>query len=716
MKKGILPGILLGPSFHLGYLIYIFGRNILSLATYAEMSLAMPISFLILLATILLLPLRQLHKRSAHLALFLIAIAYIIVAIGMPFIPGIFNIGRLVVMTPWLVQLSTSVIWVFLSYVGVICYGCTAICLLITELKPELNPMTDPKAKNAIQREQKHHRVRYRGTLAFFITIVVAAMLITGNSMWYRQTYTLRYDPAIDMAIEYWIGADEQSVNALFPMSNSTPIAIGSEVIIDLTNIITEQDPLYAAKFLVDNTTDVYFGYNSWYSVTGDFSALLLQNISNSLALRLIDAYNDGSVLNLTCIGYRESKLEALQATHATIVLAGGLGAYVPRTYANNHPEFNATCWLYSKWGMKIQAPHGCGIGFLLDYEMLRDELLDWQDTRINGPDYYRQVIEGAMYNVEKIDIGTRRPLIEAYVREHLGMNTTYEKGYFGEWYWAFNALLEAQYFEQLAKWNELIDGLYNNITWPNGTVDESIRFKLINCGIPENLIDYFDNDPDYACYYNNLGYGTHWAVDGYMFYRSSDEPYWTYGYLKLLANKPKIVPHEERLVLLGCMHTNPYRYDFSIEKGSRFRHPGGEWTTDVNDDGLSNGFDVLMLDIMMCGAEGIRRVNLWPGPGPRSTCCDYREYSRDLIRDGDFHIEMASVLNQTWDIQFQFAPGSEHFWDKELVDITMDLLRPKGLIILALTGGIFAVLLAMQIKYLKKLEVIEKNKSKPPN
>jgi hypothetical protein len=244
------------------------------------------------------------------------------------------------------------------------------------------------------------------------------------------------------------------------------------------------------------------------------------------------------------------------------------------------------------------------------------------------------------------------------------------------------------------------------------GTHEASLRFKLVNCGMDYNMQDYVDADPDFAMFAHNLGYGTHFAVDGYMAYRGQDEPYWTYGFVKLLSQKQAVVPHEERLIVLGCLNSNPYTFSSVLDPGSQFLLDGEtSWTRDVNGDGLANGFDALMLDIMMCGASGIPRVNLWPGGGPRSTCCDYRQIPT-MVPDGkDFFIEMASVLNKTMDIQFRFLPNSEHFWDKILVDITMDLMRPKGLVLIPIAAGLFFLFAMIYAKNLVKLDEIAKNK-----
>jgi hypothetical protein len=698
-------GMILGPSMHLGYLTYIFGSNIQSIAQYAEMSLALPISFLLMLFAILALPLLQLHRRSARLSIIIWGTVYIAIASAMPWLGDIFTIARMLIMTPWLLEFEVSPIWTVISLLLIFAYGISITAVCLYELKGTSRLTLFEKAKKFGLKS----KLRHRGTLTFLAALIISGVLITGNQIWFRYTYRLQYNADIDMAIEYWIGVDEQEFNGTFTITNSTPITQGVDISISLTQLFAIDDPFYAARFLIDGDNDTYRNYQTWYYLGADFLTLYMTNLPSAMAHRMEAAANGTKPLNMRCVGYYESRLQALKQTHAVIVLAGGLGITVPHGFDQNTPEFNATCWLYYKWGIKIQAPHGCGIGFLEDYEMLSKELLEWQDTRVRGPYYYRAVIEGAMYNVEKIDKNTRTPLVESYYYNQTGRNVTGQDSDFAEWYWAQNSLTEEEYWAWINKWNLLIDGLYNNITWPNGTEDLSLRFKLINCGIQENLIDYFDGDPDYAMYYHNLGYGTHFAVDGYMFYRGDDEPYWTYGYVNLLSQKPKNVPHEEKLVLLGCMNTPPYRYDFELEKGSRFHRDGKDWTRDINGDGLANGFDVLMLDIMMCGAKEIRRVNLWPGPGPRSpSCCDYRQFPRDLMPNGDFFIEMAKVLSESCEIEFQFAPGEEHFWDKELVDILMDFRRPKGFLAYVIGIVVLAAILTKNINFLKKLEAID--------
>lgn len=720
-----------GPALHLGYLFYVLGRNIISIASYAEMSIAMPLAFLIILTAMLGLLTVQPHRRNARMGTLLMAVIYIVFAIAMPWIEFGFNITRLLVPSPWIVRPEISAVWTLIAYLGIGAYGLSVWGIIEVEWK-ERNPKTAVFSPAIVKLEGSHHKIRYKGTLVVLGSLIVGLLLITGNQMWYTHTYRLHYDAAPDMGLEYWLGVDEQEYNGVFTVVNATPIVEGADVQIPLTQLRTLPDQFFAVRFLIDNTTHIHWGYNTWYFVSHNFDTLYLTDISASLALRLQKAVNGSMPLNMTCVGYTQSRLTALQQTHAVIVLAGGLGVSVPQNYTNNTPEFNATCWLYSQYGIRIQAPHGCGIGFLQDYDMLRDELLRWQDTRVNGPSYYRTVIEGAMYDVERIDQSERFPMAEQYINQTLGWNRTIEKkNTWEEWYWGQNSLNESEYWAYINKWNTLIDWLYDNITWPNGTQDPSLRFKLINCGQQDNLLDYFDHDPDVAVFMHNLGYGTHFAVDGYMFYRGGSEPYWTYGYVNLLSMKPKVVPHEEPLVLLGCMNTDPYRYDYPLEPGSRFRVDRGavgdgsdggdggdggdrgkedDWTRDVNGDGLENGFDALVLDILMCGAKGIRRVNLWPGPGPRSpSCCDYREFPRALLPGKDFFIELAGILNRSWDLEFAFLPGNEHFWDKEILDIMMDLKHPKGLAVLGIGALFYTGFVLKNLHYIRKIQMLRK-------
>ena len=106
-----------------------------------------------------------------------------------------------------------------------------------------------------------------------------------------------------------------------------------------------------------------------------------------------------------------------------------------------------------------------------------------------------------------------------------------------------------------------MILNLQNNDTYPNGTQDPALRFKFVNCGTQDTLVDYIDGDPDQGQFTHNLGEGTDFAVDGYMLYRGPDETYWLYGFAQYLANKPApaAVTDQEKLVLLGCVGSNPY-------------------------------------------------------------------------------------------------------------------------------------------------------------
>nr|MDO8085864.1 hypothetical protein [Candidatus Sigynarchaeum springense] len=730
--------MIVGPVFHLGYLLYIFIADIIEISGYAEMSLAFPVAIITVLVVGISLLVINIRRRSARIGILILAAFSISIALLMPWTGKLFNWARLIVFSPWLVRVDTSAIWATLSITGVTLYGVSILMIVFFEARVIPNPYK----KEVVLIAERSRRVRVPGTMAFIAAVVIGALLLTGNQVWYTQTYTLHYN-ANSAGVEYWLGAQEQYFNTNFTITSpSAQIDPGSNVTIDLSPAISALDPFFATRFqldvnpamldwlLINNQrnwlmNDLYFtnptnNYTTWYYVSSDFSELHLVSVSSLLASRLEQARLGTMPLNITCTGYRQSRLKVFQATNACMVLSGGLGISVPRNFTANTPEFNATMWLYYNWGIHVQAPHGCGIGFLTDFEMLKRELLDWQDTRAKGPWYYPAVIEGAMYDVEKIEMDApvvgRRAQIKDYVEQTLGWtlnDAESDEHTFGEWYWGLNSMSESRYYWWLDQWNELIDDLYAGGTREGLQVpNASLRFKLVNCGMDYNMQDYVDGDPDYAMFAHNLGYGTHWAVDGYMAYRAEGEPYWTYGYVKLLSQKQKVVPHEERLIVLGCLNLDAYANTSVLDPGSRFRFDGSStWTRDVNGDGVANGFDALMLDIMTCGASGIKRVNLWPGGGPRSTCCDYRHIPNMVPAGKDFFIEMASVLNKSMDIQFSFLPSSEHFWDKILVDVTMDLMRPKGLVLVPIVAALFIVFALVYANNLVKLDEVATRK-----
>jgi hypothetical protein len=228
--------------------------------------------------------------------------------------------------------------------------------------------------------------------------------------------------------------------------------------------------------------------------------------------------------------------------------------------------------------------------------------------------------------------------------------------------------------------------------------------------------VDYVDGDPDEGRYDHNLGVGTHFAVDGYMLYRGAGEPYWVYGFANLLANKPKVIPNQQTLVLLGCVGTDPYSPSFTLEEGSQFqlKSGNGSWTRDINGDGKQSGYEALILDMMMCFALGIPHVNIWPGAGPLSNCCDYRQYAETLVPSNqDFFVETAKLLNESWTIQFDFLPGHEHYWDKILNDDLMNFEHAGALIFFPIAAGLISFFSIHQLRILKRREIdLNKNQS----
>ncbi|MFX0101462.1 MAG: hypothetical protein ACFFCS_17945 [Candidatus Hodarchaeota archaeon] len=750
--------LITGPLFHLSISIYLYGVDIIHIATYAEMSLALPVSLLTLLCVGFGILVVQVKKHSARLGLGVLAIVYIVMALATPAFDAEFNLIRALGLSPWMVAPEVSPIFAILAWTSIGAYILTLISIvrldgihllvplmfavpvaafislvednillgtiglvgltlafvsilprvLIKKNAPIMGQDINPFTKTFRRALRSRKKFRYTGTVTFLGAIIVGSILLTGNLLWYTQTYTLHYD-ANSVSIEYWIGADENEYNGTFQISSHVGVNVSAtdNVTIDLSPLSALPERLYATRFFINYTTnDKFWNYGTWWYLSNDQTILNLVNISSTLANRINLVRNATDYINLTCVGYYTSRIQALSDTKAVMVTTGGIGGGVPyyksANQTNDRPEFNATVHLYDNWSIGIQAQLGCGPGYLLNLWNWTNTSLhntppqgpyieQMQDTRLYGPPAYRRVIEGVMMNIEKIHGEWRMEMIENYTKDTLGWEIETEELSFYEWYWSQNTLSEAEYFGNLSQWNNFIDGLYNTVQLPNGTPDETARFRFINCGIPENLIDYWDGDPDYAMYYHNLGYGTHFATDGYMFYRGRNQPYWVYGYLKFLANKPKVVPHEEKLILLGSVGTGAYRNDFTLEEFSQFKAAGSdEWIRDINDDGNENGFEALLLDMMMTGAMGIPRINIWPGPGPRSDCCDYREWSRNLVdynESRDFFVEMRDALAQDWDIQFAKLPDDEHYWDKILVDIVMDFRRPKGLWVFAIFG-----------------------------
>ena len=115
-----------------------------------------------------------------------------------------------------------------------------------------------------------------------------------------------------------------------------------------------------------------------------------------------------------------------------------------------------------------------------------------------------------------------------------------------------------------------MILNLQNNDTYPNGTQDPALRFKFVNCGTQDTLVDYIDGDPDQGQFTHNLGKGTDFAVDGYMLYRGPDETSWLYGFAQYLANKPApaAVTNQEKISFIRMCWIKSIYSHFSV--GSR--------------------------------------------------------------------------------------------------------------------------------------------------
>jgi len=79
--------------------------------------------------------------------------------------------------------------------------------------------------------------------------------------------------------------------------------------------------------------------------------------------------------------GYKQSRLEALNETHACIV------GEIP--YSNTiTPSLDCKIWLFINGDSVFEAAFGCGSGYLMDYNLWAPYILGVQDLRVNGPWY----------------------------------------------------------------------------------------------------------------------------------------------------------------------------------------------------------------------------------------------------------------------------------------------------------------------------------------
>ncbi len=77
--------------------------------------------------------------------------------------------------------------------------------------------------------------------------------------------------------------------------------------------------------------------------------------------------------------------------------------------------------------------------------------------------------------------------------------------------------------------------------------------------------------------------------------------------------------------------------------------------------------------------------------------------------------METAKLLNQSYNIQFSFLPGHEHYWDKTLTDVVMNFEAGWGLISFGIALGLIAFFSIHQIRILRKWEEHNRDKSPEP-
>ncbi|MBN2151139.1 MAG: hypothetical protein JW839_06840 [Candidatus Lokiarchaeota archaeon] len=754
-------GTIAGPLFNISYILYVLVTDVALVGSYAWISLGMPLGLTAAFVGIFFVQIFNLNRRPVRFITMVYGIFYIIIVTILPLPMGgnmansLHNIIRLVAMSPWYATWERSAVYGVLSYAGIACYALTVVCAIASESPlgrrafdmALLRVKKEPgRAFAALFRTARARKVgnslRFGKSLIVIITsIALSATFITGNQLWYATTYKLEYSSGMlnDLRLEYWLGVDEQFTNDSYPLLEPPGgYTEGSNASINISSAMALPNPLHAAQIYANytytNMSNLYAGMIPWstrarlsqwtgnWSISPDNSTLRLVNISAGMADLLEAARTGSGNISLLLEGYTHSRLVALARMNGAIAMAHR-PEWVIYGDANGEPVFNDySAWdriarLFFNYGIQIQSVFGLD-PFLMKFDQYAPRLRGIQKARLTGPHYWRATLEGHMYNVERGG-EERQAETEAYFWDHYGWNLTREyneatygidealgaKNTFFQETWARNTMDDETYAENAAKWRALFEEMHVTVL-PNGTPDEAAYFKQINCGTMDSLVDIMDGDVDDALFNHYLGSDLPWDVAGYMFYRGNNQPYWTYGFTYILSMKPQNHPREERMVYLGCVGQGVYSADEYKEKCIRAKSSTmASFSRDLNGDGRVDGFDSLAFDIMMVRATGVKRINLWPGIGPRDPiCCDYREFPRELtsgrVNNNDSHTfftQMADLLSQDWQLEFDVVPGQEHFWDKHLTDIMMDFMRPKGLSVFAIFGILFTAIVLYQ-------------------
>ncbi|MFX0098786.1 MAG: hypothetical protein ACFFCS_04335 [Candidatus Hodarchaeota archaeon] len=765
-------GLVAGPLFNITFIMYVLVTDIVLVGSYAWVSLGMPLGLSCAFVGVFGVAIFNINRHWVRWIITIFGLVYIFIAISLPYLWGgnfanyLHSIIRFIGMSPWYSTWDRSGIYSILSWLSIFCYGVTTLGTILCEVK---NPFRKDYRRAARKPGKLFTKIfgsnkpRTPGrnlqcakSLIFLIScVIMSGVFITGNQLWFAPTFTMEYDADMldDLRLEYWVGVDEQFHNGSFPVLNSTPgYVAGDNASINISSLMSLPDPFHAAQVYINytftNLSNIYAGMIHWshrlrywtanWSIQTDNSTLELVNINANMATLLNASVMGTGNITLLLEGYKDSRLTALGTMHGAIAMSRSdwmvYGNLAGDYYFPDYSAWDRITWLFYNYGIQIQSYFGLD-PFLLKFEDYAPRLRGIQKARLEGPYYWRATLEGHMYNVERGGEERRQATLEYW--DELGWNLTQEYNYeaygineslndkntFFMEVWARNSMNDALYSENARKWRDLFDEM-KNTTLPNGTTDPTAYFKQINCGTTDSLLDIMDGDTDDAIYNRYLGSELPWDVAGYMFYRGNDEAYWTYGFSKLLVSKPLNHPLEEKMVYLGCVGQGCYSADEYDESNIRGKPAGGSiFMQDFNYDGMINGFDSLVFDIMMVRTTGVKRINLWPGAGPRSTCCDYREFPRELISGQtnnndthDFFVQMVQVLSQDWSLEFDVVPGQEHYWDKHFTDILMDFQRPKGLLVLAIFGGLFYALTLYQRSWdAKKARLIQIKREESP-
>ena len=287
----------------------------------------------------------------------------------MPFLPqSIFNIDRSFALSPWEVTWSASIIWNLLAYATLICYGLTIVGVIWLEIPRTRHPFT----KAYIPWTNEHLKFRYKGTVIFILSIFIGVILFTGNQYWYTQTFTLHYTPNSQNSLEYWIDIDENDFYGNLSLISTGPFSAGDSIDINTSVLMNNSDPFYPTSFNLYDTPTYNMPNNifadneitamlsagnwtnldnnvTWWTLSADRTVLNLTNISAGLASWLNSIV--GGYLPVYVQGYFQSRLEALNETHACIVgqipYIEGSNASVPIS-----PSLENKIWLFYQWGI----------------------------------------------------------------------------------------------------------------------------------------------------------------------------------------------------------------------------------------------------------------------------------------------------------------------------------------------------------------------------